>query len=325
MSALGRYLDPRAIQRIERLDLRARFIVDGFLAGRHAARVRGHALEFAEHRHYTPGDDPRSVDWRVFARTDRLFIRQHHAETHLHCTILIDASASMGRVGFEDANAPVIGTGAAAEPGAAAEREPPHAGAMTKLDYAAHLAAALAYLLHRQRDAVGLGVLREGLDAWAPPRARANALAPLLATLEGLYARGGTGLSRGAAAALARVPHRGLFVLISDLLADGDGALEACRCIRGRGHDLIVLHVLDAAEAAFALRGALRLVDPESGAVLEVDAASVRERYLAAMSEWRGRLRLRLAGLRADYAPIDTSQPFDAALSAFLTRRAKRK
>ncbi len=310
---LARYLDPEVIQQVSRLDLRARFIVEGFLAGLHSSPFEGFSVEFSEHRKYTQGDDPRLIDWRVFARTDRLYIRKYAAETHLACHLLVDGSASMGYVGLLG---PAIVRGRAAGPW-------PQPAA--KLAYAVHLAAALGYLVLHQQDSVGLGVIGEGLLRFLPARGRQSHLIDLLAALAGVVPRGRTGLARGVAEALAQIHHRGLVVLISDLLTDTEAVLEALHHVRFRGHDLIVMHVLDAAEVRFPFDGRLKLEDPETGESLVTTGAAVRDRYLAALGAWREELRTRIALLRADYVPLDTSLAFDKALVEFLVQRRRRR
>ncbi len=304
MTPLAKYLDPCVIQQVSRLDLRARFIVEGFLSGLHASPFHGLSPEFSEHRKYAHGDDPRRVDWRVFARTDRLFIRRHEAETSLACHLLVDASASMDAVGEVGRASP---TG------------------MTKYSYAVHLAAALGYLLHRQRDAVGMGIVTDRLSRFLPARTRPAHLTALLAALDATSPAGDTGLSSGIHAALSLIPHRGLFVVLSDLLTETEAVLEALHHVRFKGHDLIVMHVLDAAEVEFPIEGPVRLTDPETGQSLNVDAGALRARYIAALADWREQLRVRIAGLRADYVPISTREPFDRALVEFLIRRARRR
>ena len=317
MPSLASYLDPAVIQQVSRLDLLARFIVEGFLAGLHTSPLHGFSVEFSEHRKYVQGDEPRTIDWHVFARTDRLYVRKYAAETHLACHLLIDTSASMGYVGYVGAPlADSLGPG----PAPAAAAQP--AG---KLLYAIHLAAALGYLVTRQRDAVGLGLIGDGLEQLLPARCRRSHLVQLLALLAAITPHGQTGLARGVAEALARIPHRGVIVLLSDLLTDTSATLEALHHIRYRGHDLIVMHVLDAAETQFPFDGRVRLEDPESGHTLLATAGAVRARYLEAVAAWRRELRDRITAARADYVPLDTSQPFDKALIEFLLQRQRRR
>ena len=303
MSRLAQYLDPDVIRQVERLDLRARFIVEGFLAGRHRAPFQGYSLEFSEHRKYVQGDDLRSIDWSVFARTDRLFVRKHSAETHLHCHVLIDASASMGPVG---------------ELGA-----PLRAG--SKFAYAVHLAAALGYLATKRRDAIGLGILRDGLETLLPARTRRPDFIHMLATLAATKPAGLSGVAAGMHEVVRRLRHRGVVVLLSDLLVETPELLEALHHVRFRGHDLIVMHILDGRETRFDFHGPVRLDDPETGGFLTADADGARASYAAALESWRAELRERIAALRGDYVPLDTFTPFDRALVEFLTQRSRRR
>jgi uncharacterized protein (DUF58 family) len=306
MTSLARYLDPEVIQQVSRLDLRARFIVEGFIAGLHRSPFQGLSTEFSEHRKYVQGDDLRTIDWNVYARTDRVYVRKYQAETHLDCHLLVDASASMGYVGAARA-----GRDAAAVAG--------------KLNYAIHLAAALGYLVTKQQDAIGLGVLGEGLQVLLPPRSRRADLVQLLATLAAIRPSGKTGLAAGIHQALQRIPHRGLIVVLSDLLTDTAEALKALHHVRYRGHDLIVMHILDAAEVRFPFDGAVRLEDPETGVTLEAEAEGVRAGYVKALADWRSELQDRIAALKGDYVPLDTSVKFDKALVEFLIQRTRRR
>ena len=333
MTSLASYLDPAVIQQVGRLDLRARFIVEGFLAGLHSSPLAGFSVEFAEHRKYVHGDEPRLIDWHVFARTDRLFIRKYAAETHLACHLIVDTSASMGYVGYLQADAP-MGLAPAAGAEAPADREwretlaglddrtPQTAG---KLLYAIHIAAALGYLVTRQQDAVGLALVGDGLQRLLPARSRRSHLVDLLGALAAVVPSGQTGLAAGIDAALARIPHRGLVVLLSDLLTDTEAVLHAIHHVRYRGHDLIVMHILDAAETQFPFEGRVRLEDPESGQTLLATAAAVRAAYVEAIERWRAELRSQLSAVKADYVALDTAMPFDKALVEFLVQRSRRR
>lgn len=323
MTPLAKYLDPAIIQQVGRLDLRARFIVEGFLAGLHSSPFQGLSVEFSEHRKYVQGDDLRTIDWNVFARTDRLFVRKHQAETHLACHILVDASASMGPVGRLDQ----LASDADRKQRLRRTSEPTASAGeahLTKLEYAIHLAAALGYLVTHQQDAIGLGVIGEGLTSFLPARSRRTHLLQMLAELSDVKPAGQTGLAEGVHAAMHRIPHRGLVIVMSDLLTAPEACFEALHHVRFRGHDLIVMHVLDAVEAHFDLEGTIRLEDPESGQILVTQAEDVRKNYLDALNAWRDDLAKRLAGIKADYVPLDTSMPFDKALVEFLAQRSRR-
>ncbi len=319
MSSLARYLDPEVIQQVSRLDLRARFIVEGLLAGLHRSPFQGLSVEFSEHRKYVQGDDLRTIDWAVFARTDRLYVRKYQAETHLDCFLLVDRSASMGYVGAVGASSAGLGE-SSGERVSAADRQAP-----AKLLYAIHLAAALGYLVTRQQDAIGLGILGDGLETLVPARARRRDLAYLLGVLSSISPRGRTGLARGIHAALGRMPHRGVIVLLSDLLTDQAATLEALHHARFRGHDLIVMHILDAAEVRFPFDGHIRLEDPETGQALSTEADGVRAHSVQAVADWRAELRNQISTLRGDYVALDTSMPFDKALVEFLIQRSRRR
>lgn len=308
MSSVARYLDPATIAQVARLDLRAKFIVEGFLAGQHRSPFQGLSVEFSEHRKYAHGDDLRTIDWNVFARSDRLYVRKYSAETHLDCHLIIDASASMGRVGEPES----LTAGSAAQP--------PH-----KLMYAVHLAAALGYLVTHQQDAIGLAVVGAGLQTLLPARSRRADLVHMLATLETVAPAGETGLAAGLHEALSRIPHRGVLVVMSDLLTEAEAMMQALHHARYRGHDVIIMHVLDAAEVHLPFDGALILEDPETGERMEVDADGVRERYRQAIEAWRAELKQRIAAMRGDYVALDTSMPFDKALVEFLIQRSKRR
>ena len=291
------YLRPEVIKQVQRLDLKARFIVEGFLAGLHASPYHGFSLEFSEHRKYVPGDDPILIDYNAWARTDRYYVRKFQAETNLACYLLVDQSSSMDY--------------------ASGER-------MTKLEYAICLAAALGYLMTRQQDAVGLITFDEQVRDFLPPRSNRRQLTNILGVLARKPAGKGTALAHVLHQTAERIRKRSLIILFSDLLDDADRALEALHHILFRGHDLIVFHVLDEAEAHFALTGSLRLEDPETGRVVAADPESIRADYQARLKAFQERFRQGLEGQKADFVPVDTSMPFDKALVSYLLNRRKR-
>lgn len=310
MNPWAAYLDPEVVRRIERLDLSARFIVEGFLSGLHRSPLHGLSVEFSEHRKYAQGDELRAIDWKVFARTDRLFVRKYQAETHMACQLVVDTSASMGRIG--PVRAP---SGAGAAPSGEAR--------LTKLEYAVRLAAALAYLVVKQQDSVGLAIVDSQVRAFLPPRARRSHLLRILSKLSEVKPSGTTGLAESIGEILHRIPHRGLVIVLTDLLTSPDDALEALHRARFRGHDLIVMQVLDRDEAHFPFDGPLVLEDPETGQTLATSGEEARRRYGAALAAWRAGLAQSLSAMRADFVPLDTSAQFDRALEEFLMRRAR--
>lgn len=297
MSSAEKYLKPEVIQSIGRLDLRAKFIVEGLLSGLHASPFQGFSVEFSEHRRYEPGDDPRDIDWQVFARTDRIYIRRYQAETNITGYLLMDLSRSMGYTWRQK---------------------------LTKFDYSVCLAAALSYLMIHQQDPVGLMTFGDRLQASLPARSRRSQLGDILSVLQQCRPTGGSQIASCLRQAASMIRHRSLLMLMSDLLADPDEILEALRAVRFRGHDVILFHILDEAEATFPFTGAVDLLEPELGESEVVDAAGVRADYLQALAELRERYRTTCLSMGADYVPLDTSMPFDKALVEYLSQRRAR-
>jgi len=292
------YLRPEVIQQVQRLDLKARFIVEGFIAGLHDSPYHGLSVEFSEHRKYTPGDDPGLIDYNAWARTDKLYIRKYRAETNLACWLLVDQSRSMDYAS---------------------------GGGMTKLEYAICLAAAMGYMMTGQQDAVGLVTFDDRVRQFIQPRSSRRQLMGILAALAQPPAGAGPALADCLNQVASRIRKRSLMVLFSDLLdEDVDRTVEALHHLRFRGLDLIVFHVLDEAEAHFPMEGPLQLHDPESDESLATDAESGRAEYLARLAAFKDRLRDALEGQKADFVPVDTSMQFDKALTSYLLNRRKR-
>lgn len=298
------YLRPEVVQQVERLDLRAKFIVEGFLSGLHQSPYHGFSVEFAEHRKYVPGDDLRAVDWQVFAKTDRFYVRRYEAETNLDCYLLMDLSASM-----------------AYPP---AEQTDFRAGAMTKLDYAICIAASIGYLMIHQQDAVGLVTFDTALRQFLPARSKRAHLTNLIATLAGARATRATRLGSCLHEVADRVRKRSLMILCSDLLGEADDVIDALHHLRFRGHDLILIQILDVAEATFPFDGQVRFQDLESKATVRTDASAIRKRYLQALEDFIETYRDAANKTRADFIQVDTSMTFDKVLVQFLIDRKRR-
>jgi uncharacterized protein (DUF58 family) len=298
MTTTAQYVNPEVARRVARLDLKAKFIVEGFLAGLHDSPYQGFSLEFSEYRHYVPGDDPKSLDWAVWAKTDRLFVKTFQAETNLDAYLLVDTSRSMAYAGAK--------------------------GAMTKLEYATALAAALGYLLTSQRDSVGLGILGTGLERFLPPHATRRQLVRILAELASAKSGGATRLAAGLHAVAQRVRRRGLMVLLSDLLDEPEAVLQAMRHLVFRGHDLVVFQILDPAERRLGFSGPVVLADPESGVEVATDADAIRQSYGERIDAFVGRYEREIRDMGGEFAAMTTSTPFDHALVHFLTERKKR-
>jgi uncharacterized protein (DUF58 family) len=292
------YLQPGVARRVKRLDLKAKFIVEGFLAGLHDSPYRGCSLEFSEHRKYVAGDDPRRLDWTAWAKTDRLFVKTFQAETNLSAYLLVDTSRSMGYTG----------------PG----------GEMSKLEYATALAAAIGYLLMCQHDAVGLGVLGAGLAKLLPPHSSRRQLVRVLSELAQTTAEGGTALADGLHAVARRAKRRSLMMLLSDLVDEPGPVLEALRHLVFRGHDVIVFQILDRTERDLDLTGPVILEDPETGMRVATDADHIRAAYGERIASFVARYERGVHALGADFVAMTTSTPFDQALLRFLHERKRR-
>lgn len=288
-------LSPETLARVGSLELKARAIVEGFLSGLHRSPFKGFSVEFAEYRQYFPGDDLATLDWKVYARTDRHFIKKFEEETNLDCHLLLDVSRSMGY----------------------------GSGEVTKLQYGSWLAAALAYLMNRQRDAVGLIAFDDKILQMLAPRARAGHLTSLLVTLERLELGERTDVAKPLKDLAEAIRKRGLVVLISDLLDDPDRVLAGLKHFKYRGTEAIVFHVLDAAELQFPFERAARFRDLETQDEVLAVPAAVRDQYLATIGELQERYRreLRMAGI--DYVVLDTSKPLDTALMSYLMTRRR--
>jgi uncharacterized protein (DUF58 family) len=297
MPSAEQYLKPEVIQTVARLDLRARFIVEGFLAGLHASPFHGFSVEFSEHRRYTQGDDPKDIDWLVYAKTDRYYIKKYQAETNITGYLLLDLSESMGYTYRQE---------------------------LTKFDYAVCLAAALGYLMIHQQDPIGLITFAEKIQNSLPPRSKRTQLGNILAVLSRAKPTGGTEIARNLRRMAAMIKHRSLLMLFSDLLSDTDAVVESLHLLRHAGHDVIVFHVLDEAEVNFPFAGMVDLKDPETGESLVLDAAGIRSEYLEAVAELRARYRKECFSAGADYVALDTSMPFDKALVEYLSQRKAR-
>lgn len=289
------FLDPAVVSRMGSLELKARVIVEGFLQGLHRSPYRGFSVEFAEYRQYMPGDDPVQIDWKVYARSDRYYIRKFEEETNLPCHVLLDASASMayGPAG------------------------------VTKLDYARYLAAAIAYLLTRQRDAVGLTAFDREVVTHFPPSTRPGHLRSLLIGLDRLVPRERTDVA-GPLDRLARMlTRRGLVLVISDLLDDADAVITGLKRVRARGMEVIVFQILDPAELSFPFDRPARFRDLETGEEVLASPGVIRDEYLGRMRQLVDRYASELGGAGIDYVRLETSQPLDVALMSYLSARKR--
>jgi uncharacterized protein (DUF58 family) len=297
MAHAERYLKPEVIRQVSRLDLRAKFIVEGFLAGLHASPFQGFSVEFSEHRKYVPGDDLKDLDWNIYAKTDRYYIKKFEAETNVTGYLAMDLSASMAYTYRQE---------------------------LTKFEYAICLAAALGYLMIHQQDPVGLVTFDTQIRAALAPRSKRTQLANILALLSNLKPAGQTDIAACLHQLAAMVRSKGLIMLFSDLLTDPEPVMKSLHHLRHRGHDIILFHVLDEAEVHFPFDGLIEFKEVEGDARLTLDARHMRGDYLKSLEEFKEYYRGECARANIDYVPMDTSVNFDKALMEYLLQRQRR-
>ena len=291
------YLDPETISRLSRLDLVARLVVEGYITGLHRSPYHGFSVEFSEHRPYMPGDSLRHLDWKTLARSGRLYVKQYEEETNLKAYILLDTSGSMA---FQAG------------------------GPIAKCGYASSLAAALAYLMLRQRDAVGLMLFSGRIQSYVPPRSLQSHLQVILKEIDRARPGSETRMAPCFHDLAERISRRGLIVVLSDLLDDPEEVLGGLRHFRHRGHEVIVFHILDPRERDLDFRREARFFDLENPElVLTTQPWHIQREYRDRMDDLIRTYRHRCAEARIDYALIDTATFFDVALSRYLVRRRK--
>ena len=293
-----KYLDPKMLARIAGLDLRARLIVEGMISGMHRSPFRGFSVEFAEHRQYTPGDDLKHLDWKVYARSDKLYVKQYEEETNLICQLVVDASESM------------------------TYRSDP--AGLSKYEYATVLAAVLAYIALHQQDAVGLTTFHESLASFLRPSNNPGHWKLIVHELEQAPGPRKTSIRDVLDDLAERLHRRTLVILVSDLFDDPGEIIQGLRKLSFRKHDVILLHVMDHEELTFGFRGSVLFEGMERRGRLFTDAARLRERYLDEVSEFLGQLRRACRSLQVDYDLFDTSRPADVSLSTLLASRNAR-
>ncbi|MBD3236472.1 MAG: DUF58 domain-containing protein [Candidatus Eisenbacteria bacterium] len=299
-------LDPYFVSKLRRLDLIARLVVEGFITGLHKSPYHGFSVEFAEHRPYMPGDEIRAVDWKVYGRTDRYFIKEFEEETNLRGYLLLDTSSSMAYRSSERL--------------------------LSKLRYAVHLAAALSYLMIQQQDAVGLLLFDEQIRRFVPARSVPAHLRVLLGELARAAADPGgdsaetrrrTEIGRSLHYLADRITRRGLVVLISDLMDRPENVMAGLKHFRHRQHEVVVLHLLDPAEVAFPFQDELVFVDMETGDRLSAVSWELAPEYRRRVERWQRSLQ-RMCGEHAiDYLPVRSDTPYDVSLLRYLEKRRR--
>ncbi len=294
-SLVHEFLDPVLIAKLEDLDLIARTVVEGFLHGLHRSPYVGFSVEFASHREYLPGDDLRHLNWKLYARNDKLYVKQYDAETNLDCHLVVDVSASM-----ETASA-----------------------GLSKRRYCTMLSAAIAHLALNQRDAVGLTLFADRVTAHLKPRARAKQLDDILSALSGTLEKRAAPSAKVLHEVAELMPRRGLVVLVSDLFFPTEDVFSGLDHLLFHGHDVVVFHVLDPVENALRVAGQVRFQDLETGEELTTQSDEIRALYESAIARWQGELDDGLQARSVDRVLLTTDRPLEQALFEYLTRRSQ--
>lgn len=295
----ARYLRPDVLAQIGDLELRARYVVEGFVSGLHRSPYHGYSVEFAQHKEYVAGDDIRHLDWRVYGRTDRFYIKQFEEETNLRTHILLDCSASMRY-----------------------PEQRPSAGRLNKFEYAATVAASLAYLLVHQQDAVGLMLFDDRVQTDLPPLSNRRHLQSIISRIEQARVEAPTEAKALLSEVAGKLHRRSLVILISDLLADASDVIAGLERIRFAGHEVVVMHVLDKDERTFPFQDNTLFEGLEAPDIqLMVDPQSLRSSYLSALEAFIGRIRGACMNSRIDYVGLSTSEGLDVALRSYLASR----
>jgi len=289
------FLDPAVVARLGTLELKARTIVEGFLSGLHRSPFKGFSVEFAEYRQYIPGDDLSTIDWKVFARSDRYYVKKFEEETNLDAHLMLDVSGSMGY----------------------------GSTAMTKFEYGACLAAALAYLMNRQRDAVGLTAFDDKIVEMLPTGSRSGHLRNILLTLDRLTLGRETNVSKPLQQIVDSFSKRGLVVLISDLFDDADAVIRGLKHFQHRGNDVIVFQVLDPDEIDFPFERPTKFEDLETSEEILAVPGAVRDHYVKQMGTLIERYRRELGAAGIDYQLLSTKRPLELALMSYLSTRSR--
>jgi uncharacterized protein (DUF58 family) len=289
-----RYFDPEGLARIKNMELVARQVVEGFLTGRHRSPYHGFSVEYLDHRAYTPGDDLRTIDWKILARTDKYHVKLFQDETNLRAHLLLDCSKSMSFT----------------------------SGTLSKLAYGSYLAAALAYLMLQQNDAVGLGLFDTELRQYLPPKARKTQFRRLLELLD-QPPGGDTDVGAVLHDVAERIPRRGLVVLISDFIDDEAKIAGGLQHFRHNNHEVIAFHVLDDAELSFPYDRLTRFKDMEGHGRLTANPRALRQRYLTRINEFIENMKAICFERNVSYNQINTKEPYAHFLAAYLEKRAR--
>ena len=297
-----RLLPSSTLARLGKLEVTARAAVAGAITGRHKSPYKGFSVEFAEHRQYVPGDDPRNLDWRAYGKCDRYYIKQYIEETNLRATVLVDASGSMSYAGDEAAKL--------------------NGKILSKFEYAQHLAAVLTYILIHQQDAVGMVTFDSALRRYVPPRSRPSQIRVLLEELNKTEAGSETDLATIFHDIAERIPRRGLVIIISDMFGDLESIIKALQHFRYRKHEVMLLHVMADEELTFPFEKWTNFRCLEERALQQqLDPRAIRAAYLDRVGQFVRGLDLECGRMQIDYVPMNTKIPYDVALANYLVNR----
>ena len=291
------YLDPRVLAKVSQLEVRARLVVEGFISGLHKSPYKGFSVEFAQHREYVPGDDIRYIDWKIFAKSDRFYVKEFEEETNLRAFLFVDQSESM---------------------------EYAHDDGMSKFDYAATAASAIAFLMQQQADAVGLTLFNEQIVRSVPAKNTRGNLANIIGALQQAKPDQKTKVGGVLQELASQMQKRSLVLLFSDLFDDPIEILKGLRALGQRGHELIVFHIFDRDEVEFPFERMTMFDGLEDMPELLADPRALRDAYLAEVDSFQDTIRKGCLGQKVDYVKIVNSQPLDVVLSSYLAARAAR-
>lgn len=292
-----RFIKPEVLSRISNMELLARTVVEGFISGLHKSPYKGFSVEFMEYRPYMPGDDPLRIDWKLFARTDRYYVKEFEDETNTRLNIVVDMSASMAYA----------------------------SGEVRKLDYAQYLAASLAYFIHRQRDAVGITFFDEQVLERIPPRSNSGHLRTILTHLDRMALGQQTALGKPLHQLADALRRRGFVIVISDLLDEPEAVLDGLQHFRFEGHEVIVFHIMDRQEVDFDFSDVIEFEDMETGEKILLVSESAKAMYKANLDHYLTTLKEGCGALGIDYTLVTTDQPLDFALFEYLAARRRLK
>jgi uncharacterized protein (DUF58 family) len=291
-----KYLQPKVIAQLKNIELKARLVVEGFIIGLHRSPYHGFSVEFAEHRQYRPGDEIRHIDWKVFGRTDKYFVKQFEEETNLRSVIALDSSASM-RFASK--------------------------GNISKFEYGTYLAAALCYLLIKQRDAVGIALYDTQVHTYLPPRSRQSYIHEILKVIDSTVPSNETETAKALDLLAERISRRGLVIVISDFFDDPSSVMKALNHFRHKKHEVLAFQILDPRELDFKFGRSATFKDIETGEELVTQPYQIQRSYSSAIKDFIFQIKRECRNNNIDYHLIDTSQPFDKALREYLTKRKR--